>query len=138
MNDLERAKQKLFESDYKFVFVKGEHMITSFESGIKALTELYSQNLDLSEYSAADRIVGKAAAFIYLLLKVKNIYAEVISESAYELLRDFNVEYGKIVPYIINRKGDGLCPMEDAVKDIADPELAYNALKQRIAELKKP
>ena len=31
-------------------------------------------------------------------------------------------EYDTQVPLIINRKGTGICPMEDAVKDIEDPE----------------
>ena len=38
---------------------------------------------------------------------------------------------------IINRKGDGLCPMEKAVLDIDDPLQAKEAILARLAEMKK-
>lgn len=40
-------------------------------------------------------------------------------------------------PRIINRKGDGLCPMEKAVLDIDDPLQAKEAILARLAEMKK-
>ena len=38
---------------------------------------------------------------------------------------------------IINRKGDGICPMEKAVFDIDDPVQAKAAILARLAEMKK-
>ena len=32
---------------------------------------------------------------------------------------------------IVNRKGDGMCPMEETVKDIDNAEKALSALKQK-------
>ena len=36
---------------------------------------------------------------------------------------------------IVNRKGDGLCPMENAVKDIDEPEDALRAVNKTLERL---
>ena len=61
---------------------------------------------------AADRIVGKAAALLYVMMGVKGVFAEVLSESALAVLNKHGVhaEYSVLTPNIINRAGDGLCP----------------------------
>ena len=136
--DIDIAKQKLLTENCACVFVKGKDVFISFDKGISKLLEIYDSHKDYSEYSVADKIVGKAAAFIYILLKIKYLYADVISKDAYEILikNKIKVTYKQIVPYIINRKGDGLCPMEDAVKNIVEPLDAPDAIKHRLAELK--
>ena len=47
-----------------------------------------------------------------------------------------SVQYETCVEAIINRKGDGICPMEQTVKEIEDEETALVALKEKIAELR--
>ena len=78
--------------------------------------------------------MGKAAALLYALMGIEALYAEVLSESAEDVLRRFRIltEYEKIVPAIINRKGDGICPMEEAVKETEDPLSAFEILQKRI------
>lgn len=65
---------------------------------------------------------------------IEALYAEVLSEGAEDVLRRFRIltEYEKIVPAIINRKGDGICPMEEAVKETEDPLSAFEILQKRI------
>ena len=46
-------------------------------------------------------------------------------------------KYDKITGYIINRAGDGICPMEKCVADIDDAEKAYAAIKAKADEMKK-
>ena len=62
----------------------------------------------------ADKVVGKAAAALMALAKVKEVYAEVISRPALELLESNRIKatYGEVVPNIINRTGTGICPLE--------------------------
>lgn len=62
----------------------------------------------------ADKVVGKAAAALMALAKVKEVYAEVVSRPALELLESnrIRVTYGEVVSNIINRTGTGLCPLE--------------------------
>ncbi len=138
MSDLERAKKLLEEGKYTLVLVKGEEVITSFERGVKPLLGLLDGERDVRGFTAADRVVGKAAAFLYVLLGVKAVYADVLSTLAEGILlgHGMAVEGQTRTERIINRAGDGLCPMESAVENISDPREAYRAIKAKLQELK--
>lgn len=88
---------------------------------------------------AADKVVGRAAAFLYVLLGVKEVYALVISEGAEEVFLRFKVAYSfeERVPAIRNRAGDGFCPMEQAVLSIDEPNRAYEEICRTIQVLKE-
>ena len=62
----------------------------------------------------ADKVVGKAAAALMVLGYAKEIYADVISRYAIELLESNGIAttYGKAVAHITNRTGTDLCPLE--------------------------
>ena len=138
MNDLERAKTLLEEGKYTLVLVKGEKVITSYERGVKPLLGLLDEGKDVRGFTAADRIVGKAAAFLYVLLGVKAVYANVLSILAEGVLlgHGIAVEGQPRTERIINRAGDGFCPMETAVENITDPMQAYRAIKAKLNEMK--
>lgn len=82
-------------------------------------------------------MVGKAAAFLYVLLKVERLYTTVISKYALEVLEFYGVpvEYGELVDAIKNRKGDGFCPMETAVLEINEPDEAVAAVLRKQKEM---
>ena len=46
-----------------------------------------------------------------------------------------DAQYGNLVPNIINRKGDGICPFEAAVMDITESQKAYAAIRQKMLEM---
>ncbi|MGN1246258.1 MAG: DUF1893 domain-containing protein [Muribaculaceae bacterium] len=75
---------------------------------------LHSEPSLLGGASVADKVVGKGAAALMILGGVKALHADVVSTPALLLLRDSGIEvaFGREVPYIINRKGDGVCPVE--------------------------
>ena len=85
----------------------------------------------------ADQVIGKAAAFLLRKGGAKYLYAKIISEHALETLKDSGiaVSYGTKVPYIINRKKDGMCPMEQTVLSVTDVEEAYGKLREKLREL---
>ncbi len=62
----------------------------------------------------ADKVVGKAAAALMVLGGVRELFADVISHSALELLARYRVRvsYTVAVDHIINRTRTGWCPME--------------------------
>lgn len=93
---------------------------------------------DLSNGCVADKIVGKAAALLFVYLGVKCVYADVMSEGAELVFKEFGIEYsfGTKTKNIINRKGDGLCPMENAVINIGTPEKALLAVNDTLQKLK--
>lgn len=88
-------------------------------------------------FSAADKVVGKGAAFLYVLLGVDAVYAHVMSVVAKEVL----VKHGIAVfcdncpADIINRGGTGPCPIEEAVMNIDDPQIALGAIKEKLLSL---
>lgn len=87
--------------------------------------------------SAADKVVGKAAALMFIKGGIKELYADVISEHALSVLNktDIIVAYNKCVPYIVNRDGTDMCPMEKCVLETDDIELAYHMLQKRLGEM---
>ena len=90
--------------------------------GISDLYGLLTEHPDLLRgASVADKVVGKGAVALLILGGVRELFAGVISTSALGLLEDsgISLRFGRKVPYIINRKGDGLCPVETLSKDCA-------------------
>ncbi|MBQ8994553.1 MAG: DUF1893 domain-containing protein [Oscillospiraceae bacterium] len=137
MTDLEKAKELLVKEGHTCVLCMDDMTFTSDANGIKPLNWWLRDGCRFEGFSAADRVVGRAAAFLYVLLGVKEVYADVLSDSAVPVLERFNIRlsYGQKVKNIMNRTGDDLCPMEKIAVQHEDPEKAYDALKEKIAEL---
>ena len=132
-NTLEAANL-LKSGSYTCLLYRGEATYTSTERGVKPLINWLDSGKNFKGYCAADKIVGKAAAMLYLLLGVSEVYAPVMSEAAqYTLAKNGVVPYcGQSVKKIMNRLGTGNCPMEDAVENLEIPEEAYRALKKAV------
>ncbi len=94
---------------------------------------------ELRGFSAADKIVGKAAAMLFVCAGVTEVFAEVMSKAAVNYLNERGIacSHGVLTDKIINRKGDGLCPMELAVIDIEDEKLGFSAIKNRFDEIRR-
>ncbi len=137
MNDLTCAKNTLISCGYTCVICKGEDKHTSNLRGVKPLVQLVESGASFEGYSAADKVIGRATAFLYVMLGVKEIYASVISQPALEILtaNSIYVEYDTKVSNIINRAGDGICPFEAAVMSIDHPRDAYNAILSKMQEM---
>lgn len=137
MTDLERAKLELV-GDKTCVLVKGNTIYYSTMSGIAPMIDFIDRKIDLTGFSVADKIVGKAVAMLFILKGIKSVYAEVISKSALDFLKSngVNVKYATLTERIINRKGDRLCPMESTVLNIDDCNLAYIKLKEKLNSLR--
>lgn len=137
MSDFEKAKRMLLSGGYTCVMCKGESVYTSFDRGVKPLVLWHESHINLRGFSAADKVIGKGAAFLYILIGVCKVYAGVISTPALNLLKEHGVvvEYGTEVDRIVNRKGDGICPFEEAVLDIEDAESAYTVIHKKMKEM---
>lgn len=137
MTDLERAKALLTKGSYTVVLCRDDVTHTDTRRGVAPLLNLLDRGEDVRGFAAADRVVGKGAAFLYLRLGVAAVYALVMSEPAYALLTQNGVAAtcGTLVPAIRNRAGDGTCPMEQVSLPHTDPVAAEAAIRQRLAEL---
>ena len=133
----DRALAVLRNTDASFVYVTEEAVLTSEYKGIRRLLALVNEHTTLAEGFVADRIVGKAAALLMVLQGAKNVYAETIDKPALAVFRTHgvNVMFRKAIPIIINRSGDGICPMENAVLAVDDPREAFTVLSETVKKL---
>lgn len=131
------AKEILITGGYTCVLTDGQMVFTSTDRGVKPLVRFLESGEIPAGVSAADKVVGRATAYLYVLLKVKEVYSQIISQPAVDVLREHGVAvvYDNLVPNIINRKGDGICPFEAAVMDISSPDLAYTDIRGKMAEM---
>ena len=136
--ETEKAKQVLERDNRTLVLCSENEIITSGERGVKTLLALEDEGRDLSAFCAADKVVGKGAAVLFALLKVKELYAAVISEKAKKLLCDngITVYSGQVVPAVLNRKGDGFCPIETAVGNTENLQQALEIIKDTLEKMR--
>ena len=134
---IDLAKEKLTEGGYTCVLTDGKDFYCSELRGEKPLVRFIDRKSVPCGLYAADKVVGKATAYLYVILQIRALYAFVISEPALSVLDAYgiHVSYGTLVPNIINRRGDGICPFEEAVLSSASPEDAYSAILKKMIEL---
>ena len=109
---------------------------TEMGRGIGPVLKLHDEGA-LKDAFVVDKIVGKAAAMIMTEGGVKACYGLTISRAACDWLTSHGVKtsYRECVDVIINRAGDGMCPMEATVFDIDDAKEGIEALRRKRAEL---
>ena len=135
MNTFLTVKNLLARGGYSCVIADRDRVMTSRARGIAPLLERSER---LEGAFVADRIIGKAAAMLLVPMQVASVYGQIMSREAEALLsaNGIEVEYGALTDHIINRSGDGLCPMEQAVRDLTDCAAAPAVLRRRIEELR--
>ena len=132
MTDLQTAVKNL--EGHTICLCKNGTCLYSEARGISPMMNFIANGVDLSGYSVADVVVGKAAALLFVKCGIKNVYAKTLSEYGKRILELYrvNYEYEVLAEKIINRAGTDICPMEKAVINTDDPEEAYSILKDKI------
>ena len=105
--------------------------------GIAPLLARYDAKKTLAGCAVCDRVVGAGAAYLYVLLAPATLHAPVLSRPALEILTTYGVRvtYDTLVSHIVNRTGDGVCPMERAVAEATTPTAALAALRETLKRL---
>ena len=136
--DLEKARAILSRGEYTCVLCRDGRTFESTQRGVQPLLAFLDSGADFRGFCAADKVVGKATAFLYCLLGVKAVYAPVISTSALQVLRSHGIEavYEVETEAILNHRKDGFCPMETATKAISDPAEALTAIRRTLETLR--
>ena len=114
--------------DNKFIYC-------SNEIGVKPILSKLNENIDFyKDADIEDTVVGKAAACLYVLAKIKFVYAHTLSELAKTYLEKNNIpfKYDELVKEIRNRTNTDICPLEKSVIHIDDPVIAKTALENVI------
>lgn len=137
MTDIELAKKAL--SGHSIALCRDGEIFIGDGRGISPMMGFIAEGRDLSGYSAADVIVGKAAAMLFVKAGIVCVHAKTMSRAGKDLLEKHGIPctYDLLTERIVNRSGTDICPMEKTVADIDDPETGYAALRQRIGEMKK-
>ncbi len=135
----DRALAHLLHTNASFVYVSAKETLCSDIRGIGRLLTLVEEGSSLANGFVADRIVGKAAALLIVHLGAKQVYADTLSRAGFEVFVRHGVTFTfcRLVPHIINRTGDGLCPMEQATLSVDDPAMAYPILKETTVRLQQ-
>lgn len=138
-NDLQKARQLLDAGDYTCVLHRSGVTHTSTHRGVAPLLHWLDEGTDLQGFSAADRVVGKATAYLYRLLGVKAVFARVMSRPAAQVLEQYGIpaSWDTLVDAIENRQKNGPCPMEYATRNATTPEEALTAIRQALLELQQ-
>jgi hypothetical protein len=137
--DLEFAKLKLIEEDLSLVIVKkGKVIFETKKQGISGFLQAIEKlDKNLVAASAADKIVGVAAAMLCVYAGVVSVFALTISEEGIRVLEDNNITYlfEKKVSNILNRDKNDVCPFEKLAMDSGSSDEAYVKLKSLASEM---
>lgn len=132
--------QLLHEGEYSCVIANKNEIRTFSQHGVADLYQLI--NIDptfLNGAFIADKIIGKAAAALLIKGGIRELYTDVISQSAITLLLETNIKmtYKHIVPYIENRVKTGWCPMEKMCYEENSVEGVFLLIDGFITQMKK-
>ena len=137
--DLELAKLKLMEEDLSLVIVKrGEVMFETKKQGISGFLQAIEKlDKNLVAASAADKIVGIAAAMLCVYAGVASVFALTISEEGIRVLEDNNIVYlfEKKVSNILNHEKNDVCPFEKLASASGSSDEAYVKLKSLASQM---
>lgn len=137
--DLEKAKEILAQTGSTCVLCRDDITYTTTQRGVAPLLNWLDNGVDTCGFSAADKVVGKAAALLYCLLGIRRVHGNVMSQAAVKVLRQGGVEvyWDRLTEGIRNRTNTGPCPMEAATMHIDDPEKALPVILATLADLRK-
>lgn len=127
----------LDKGGYSCVIAQGDRIRTFTRRGVADLYDLLQEDASfLHGASVADKVIGKAAATLMVLGKVKEVNVHTISRPALQLLRSAGipVHYDEVVHHIINRDHTGWCPLEQASRDLHSVEEIYPIIQNFIMQ----
>lgn len=126
---------------YSLVLIKNQKVIyRSRASGIRPLVYcVQKHSSDLQNCTLYDKVVGLAAAKIIVYSQmISHVFTPVVSEKARALLQKnkINLQAQKIVPHILKRNRESICPLEIQALNIDDHELFFQKIKKSLKKQK--
>jgi len=124
----------LISDDTLWVYDGDRLIFTSNKDGLQPLLEYIDRLVPCQdEIKIFDKIMGNAAALLSVKADCKKVYSPLGSQLAIKTLGNYNAEYHftEIVPYIQNREGQGMCPLEKLSIN-KDPDEFYEAVRRRL------
>lgn len=137
MRDIELARASL--EGHSIALCRNGKLLISDKRGIAPMLDFIDEGRDLCGFAAADLVVGKAAAMLFVKAGIKEVYARTLSVGAKDYLEAHGVAvtFSELTERIRNRAGTGICPMEETVSGISDYEEGYSAIAAKLALLRQ-
>ena len=113
--DTESFSEFLLSSDSLWVFKGNSIIFRSSKEGLLPLLDYIEEFVPRrSQVQICDKIMGNAAALLSIKADCREVHSPLGSELAIKTLGKYGVGYHftESVPYIQNRSGEGMCPME--------------------------
>ncbi len=123
--DINTAKKALAGGCSVAVAAKSGAVYTETGHSVRPLYKIYAAHgADMDGAFVADKIIGKAAASILVAARAAGVFAYMMSESGlvYLLRHGVSASFETLVPFIENRDGTDMCPMEKTVDGCDEPE----------------
>ena len=89
MTDLELARENL--GGHTLVLCRGGELMISDARGVSPMMDYIAEGRDLHGFSAADVIVGKATAMLFVKAGITAVYAGVVSAAGKKYLEEHGV-----------------------------------------------
>ena len=126
------------EAELTLLVAKNDTIMEFKGRGISDLYRLYTTMPEaLNGAFLVDKVVGKGAAALMVLGHISELYTAVISQPALQLLTaaGIKVDYSTLVENIINRRGDGVCPVESLCAGADSAETCLPLISEFIKSL---
>lgn len=136
LKDIALAQNVITNEDVSVVVVdNGKIWRKKKGHGIRPFLEVIEEMGDEIHGSViGDRILGRASALLCRYSKVRAVYSPQATKTAIALLimDSIPAQVDKLIPFIKNHDGSGLCPFEKMLENIDEPKKAYNFLKEKV------
>jgi hypothetical protein len=137
MTDVAQARWLLDTERLAFVLVRqGRVIARGTDGGVAELLAIVDQLEELTQgASLADKVVGKAVALIAVQAGICAVDTPLASQTAVAVLKSHRIAWHatSVVAHILNRRGDGLCPLERLCLPFDEPVAAIAGLREFIA-----
>lgn len=131
MENIDIAKDEFSKDDYSFVLAGEGKVISSKEKGLKTIVDLVDSGDDFSEFSICDKICGRAAAFLYVLLGVEAVHAKKMAKLAIQILdrAEIKYTYDELIETVLDSQMKEIDPVELSVLRSGSPVQAIKDIK---------
>ena len=136
---MKRLAEILNTTSSSLVVEKNGEITTYNKKGVRDLIWLLDNEPErLCEAQIADKVVGKAAAGLMVQGRIREVYAEVMSQKAFPLFEEAGIPYtyGTLVEHIIAPE-DGRCPLEKIVAHASTAKEVEIALRRHFEEMRQ-
>jgi len=134
--DMELAREVLSKTDCSIVVISyGKIWKQKTGDGIGPILETIEEmGEDICDSVIGNRFLGRASALLCRYAKAQAVYSPQGTKTGIALLIMGGVpcQVDELIPQIMNRNGDDICPFEKMLKDVTSPEEAYKTLKEKV------